>query len=135
MGAETAGAGFFERRKLLSAEQPDRAGLVAQGRADLEAGLLENALEAFAKAGDAEGQAAVALAAREAGDVFAYEAALKALGRAATTAEWAEIGERALAAGRLWFAHRAFERADNQEGLERARRLMHDAGIPVGEGR
>jgi hypothetical protein len=29
----------------------------------------------------------------------------------------------------LWFAYRAFEKADNQDGLERTRKEMHAAGI------
>jgi hypothetical protein len=39
------------------------------------------------------------------------------------------MGETALKAGMLWFAYRAFEKADNQDGLERARTAMHAAGI------
>jgi len=29
----------------------------------------------------------------------------------------------------LWFAYRAFEKADHQDGLERTRAAMHAAGI------
>ena len=124
--------GFFERRELIHAAQPNAAALRAQGKDLLESGLLEGALESFVKAGDTEGLGQVAAAASAAGDAFAYEAALKALGRTAGPAEWVALGETALAAGMLWFAYRAFEKADHQENLERTRRLMFEAGITPG---
>jgi hypothetical protein len=129
VGTEKPLPGFFERRELLFAPQPDPAGLSAQGRVFLGAGLLDSAMESFAKAGDTAGLAQVEAAARSTGDAFSLEAALKALGRTATPAEWAAVGETALGAGLLWFAYRAFEKADDQDGLERTRREMHAAGI------
>jgi len=121
--------GFFERRELLFAAKPNPATLSAQGRIFLEAGLLDSALESFAMAGDSAGLALVEEAARRAGDTFSLVPALKALGKTATPAEWIAIGETALTAGMLWFAYRAFEKADNQDGLERTRAAMHAAGI------
>ncbi|HWR97996.1 MAG TPA: hypothetical protein VN317_06195 [Candidatus Methanoperedens sp.] len=121
--------GFFARRALIYAAQPDAAALRSQGRTLLGRGLLEPALESFVRAGDSAGIGEVAEAARAAGDVFACEAALKALGQAQAPAQWVVLGETALAAGMLWFAYRAFEKADHQDGLERARRAMFEAGI------
>jgi tetratricopeptide (TPR) repeat protein len=132
MAAAGAIPGFFEKRELIYAAQPDATALRAQGRRLLEGGLLEAALESFALAGDTAGIGEVAAAARAAGDAFAYEAALKALGKAPAAAEWVALGETAFAAGMLWFAYRAFEKADHQDGLERARRAMHDAGLSPG---
>ena len=129
MATPTALPGFFEKRELIYAAQPAAAALRAQAKRLLEGGILEGALESFARAGDAAGPAEVAEAARAAGDAFAYEAALKALGKVSTPAEWVAVGETALAAGMLWFAYRAFEKADHQDGLERARRAMFEAGI------
>jgi tetratricopeptide (TPR) repeat protein len=131
MGAEGAIPGFFEKRELVHAAEP--AALRAQGKRLLESGLLEGALESFARAEDTAGIGEVAAAARAAGDAFAYEAALKALGKTPAAPEWVALGETALAAGMLWFAYRAFEKADSQEGLERARRAMHEAGINPGQ--
>ncbi|HEY5999671.1 MAG TPA: hypothetical protein VI078_10280 [bacterium] len=121
--------GFFEKRGLIYAAQANAGALRTQGRALLGAGLLEEALESFVKGGDTEGIGQVAAAANAAGDAFAYEAALKALGKAPSPAEWVALGQTALAAGMLWFAYRAFEKADNQEGLERVRRAMFEAGV------
>jgi len=129
VGAQGSIAGFFERRQLLFATKTDPGALSAHGRVFLEAGLLDSALESFAMAGDSAGLARVEEAARRTGDTFSLVAALKALGKAATPAEWVAIGETALKAGMLWFAYRAFEKADNQDGLERTRAAMHGAGI------
>jgi hypothetical protein len=125
--------GFFEKRELLYAGQINAAALGVQGRRFLEAGLLDSALESFLKAGDTAGLAQVDAAARAAGDSFSLEAALKALGKTAAPAEWIAVGETALAAGLLWFAYRAFEKADDQDRLERTRREMSAAGISPGQ--
>jgi len=129
MAAPTALPGFFEKRELIYAAQPAAAALRAQARRLLESGILEGALESFQRAGDVAGTAEVAEAARAAGDAFAYEAAHKALGKMPAPGEWVAVAETALAAGMLSFAYRAFEKADHQEGLERARRAMFEAGI------
>jgi hypothetical protein len=129
MAAQTAVPGFFEKRDLIYAAQPNVAALRAQGKAQLGSGLFEGALESFVKAADTEGIGEVAAAARAAGDAFAYEAAFKALGKSPAAPEWVTLGETALAAGMLGFAYRAFEKADHQDGLERTRRAMFEAGI------
>jgi len=129
VGTQGSIPGFYERRELLFAAKSDAAALSRHGRGFLEAGLLDSALESFAMAGDSAGLAQVDEAARRAGDTFSLVAVLKALGKTATPAEWVAIGETALKAGMLWFAYRAFEKADNQDGLERTRAAMHAAGI------
>mgnify|MGYP001033120044 CR=1 FL=1 len=129
MAAATTLPGFFEKRELIYAAQPAAAALRAQARQLLEIGILEGALESFQRAGDDAGIAEVGEAARSAGDAFAFEAALKARGKAPSAAEWVALGETALEAGMLSFAYRAFEKADHQDGLERARRAMFEAGI------
>ena len=129
MGTQGTLPGFYERRDLLFATKSNAAALSAHGRGFLEAGLLDSALESFAMAGDSAGLAQVDEAARRAGDTFSLVAVLKALGKTDTPAEWVGVGETALKAGMLWFAYRAFEKADNQDGLERTRTAMHDAGI------
>jgi len=129
MGKNAAAPGFFEKRDLLYAGEPDASALSARGREFLEAGLLDVALELFARAGNAEGLAEVDAAAFRAGDAFSFEAARKALGKTASAEEWVAVGERAFEAGLLWFAYRSFEKADHQEGLERTRREMFHAGI------
>jgi hypothetical protein len=90
--------------------------------------LLDSALESFVVAGDTAGIVQVEEAARRAGDTFSLLAAHRALGKTATAAEWVAMGETALQAGMLWFSYRAFEKADNQDGLS-APTAMHAAGI------
>lgn len=129
MGTKEAPLGFFAKRALLFTAEPDTGALRAQAAAALEAGLFEPALELFGKAGESAGIEAVRAAAFSCGDAFSFEAALRAQGRSAPAADWIAVGATALAAGRLWFAYRAFEKADDQEGLERTRREMAAAGI------
>jgi hypothetical protein len=129
VGAEGSIPGFYERRELLFSTKPVAAALSAHGRVFLTAGLLDSALESFAMAGDTASLAEAEAAARSSGDTFSLVQALKALGKSATPAEWVAVGETALAAGLLWFAYRAFEKADSQDGLDRTRTAMHAAGI------
>lgn len=129
MSVEDEVPGFFEKRGLLYAEQPDAAALRKMGGEVLAIGLLDSALELFDKAKDREGLERVLEAARKAGDVFTFDAALRALGRTAAAEEWVRLGETAFAAGMLSFAYQAFEKADDQSGLEKVRREMAAAGI------
>lgn len=131
MATQGAIPGFFEKRGLIYAAQPNGAALRSAGQTALGAGLLESALEFFVRAGDGAGIKQVAEAARGRGDAFGLEAAAKALGAPPTHAEWADLGEKALAEGMLWFAYRAFEKAEHQDGLERTRRAMFQAGIAL----
>lgn len=129
MSGDHAVIGFFAKRDLLHADPPSAAALVAAGERELAGGRLETALELFLRAGDQAAIAKALEAARAGGDAFSFEAALRALGRPAQPPEWVEVGETALGQGKLWFAYRAFEKADNQEALERTRRAMSEAGI------
>jgi tetratricopeptide (TPR) repeat protein len=129
MAAAAEIPGFFQKRDVLYAGEPDAAALRRQAEACLAAGLLDTALEYYLKVGDTAGLERVAAEARKAGDVFSFGAAMRALERAVPAADWVEIGERALREGKLSFAYRAFEKADHQDGLERVRREMAAAGI------
>jgi hypothetical protein len=126
--------GFFQKREVLYAEKPDAAALRRQAEGSLVEGLLDTALEYYLKVGDTAGLERVAEAARVAGDVFTFAAALRALDRTVPAADWVRIGETALAGGKLSFAYRAFEKADHQPGLEQARREMAAAGITPPQG-
>lgn len=129
MSAETTLPGFFEKRELLYAEQPDAAALRKEAGNAMAAGVLDVALDLFVKAGDTAGMEQVLEEARRIGDAFSFEAALRALGRTVGASEWVRLGETARAAGRLAFAYRAFEKADSQPNLERVRQEMAAAGI------
>jgi hypothetical protein len=95
----------------------------------VDQGLLDEALGYFVKAGDREGMESVLEESRRVGDTFSFEASLRALGREASKEEWGALGKQALDNGRLWFAYRAFEKADDQPGLEKVRASMSDHDI------
>lgn len=114
---------------MLDGQQGAPDALSRQGRELLSQGLLDEALVFFLKAGDEEGIRAVADEGRREGDFFSFEAALRGLGSQAGAEDWNTLAENALGRGRLWFAYRAFEKADDQPGLERVRRAMAEQGI------
>lgn len=124
--------GFFKKRGLLYSEQVQPEALKEHGLDLLGQGLLDDSLEFFIKAQDREGMEKVLEESRRVGDYFSFEAALKALGRVATREEWENLGETALKSGQLWFAYRAFEKADDQTGLKKVREQMAALGIPAG---
>ena len=85
----------------------------------------------FTRAGDDSGLKEMALKCRKEGDAFGFEAASRALGVKPDAGDWRELGGTALSLGKLWFAYRAFEKAEDQEGLERVRRRMAEENIQV----
>lgn len=127
---EVPGPGFFRRRELLDSEGSSREALASQGGDFYAKGMLDEALTFFAAAGDREGMEKVLEESRSQGDAFTFEAALRALGKSASRSDWKDVGEKALAAGQLWFSYRAFEKADHQPGLEEVRRVMAEQEIP-----
>jgi len=127
---EASVPGFIRRRELLDGEGSSREALASQGGDFYSLGLLDEALTFFAEAGDREGMEKVLEKSRSQGDAFTFEAALRALGKSASRSDWKDVGEKALAAGQLWFSYRAFEKADHQTGLEEVRRIMAEKEIP-----
>jgi hypothetical protein len=115
---------FIKKRELLFSAQTPPAALKMRGRELLEQGLFDDALEFFIKAQDHEGMEKILEECRRTGDAFTFEATLRALGRAAAREEWERMAQTALDSGQLWFAYRAFEKADNQAGLQKVREQM-----------
>jgi hypothetical protein len=129
MEKESTIPGFFRRRELLEEKQPSKDTLRTLGSELAAQGLLDESLAFFVKAEDREGIERVLKESRQQGDTFTFEAALKALGETASQGDWREVGEGALKTGRLWFAYRAFEKADHQPGLEKVREIMKEKDI------
>lgn len=123
--------GFFRRREMLDAEGTPEKTLSAQGAELAAHGLLDEALTFFARAGDRKGMESVLEESRRSGDSFSFEAALRALSLEATREEWGALGRQALEDGKLWFAYRAFEKADDQGGLEKVRTAMSEKDITI----
>ena len=131
MSEEAKVPGFFRRREMIDNEQTAERKLVEQGGEFAKQGLLDEALTFFIRAGDEKGMKEVLAESRRLGDSFTFDAALRVLGKTASREEWKEVGEKAFEAGRLWFAYRAFEKADNQEGLEKVRTAMGEQGVSL----
>ena len=74
--------------------------------------------------GSGTGLEDMVLRCRKEGDAFGFEAASRALGKKPEAGEWKELGGTALALGKLWFAYRAYEKAEDQGGLDKVRQSM-----------
>jgi hypothetical protein len=132
MTGEVSVPGFFRKREMLDGNRASKEDLGGEGKRLVAEGFLDEALLFFAKAEDGEGMASVLEESRRRGDAFTFEAALRATGRTASREEWAEVGERAAAAGQYRFAWRAFEKAGDQEGLKKVRlALAADGDAPI----
>ena len=129
MTEKTSYPGFFRRREMLDGDKTAGGTLRELASELVDQGLLDEALGYFVKAGDREGMESVLEESRRVGDTFSFEASLRALGREASKEEWGALGKQALDKGRLWFAYRAFEKADDQPGLEKVRASMSDHDI------
>ena len=122
--------GFFEKRELLYAEQPNAAALRRAGArraggraAGARAGVLRQGRRHRGAGAGGRGRA-------RRGRRLRFEAALKALGQdGGGGRSGSRSARRRSRPGLLWFAYRAFEKADHQDGLERTRRAMFEAGI------
>lgn len=101
----------LERREVVFAVDADLAELGRLGRAYLEAGRTADALDFFDRARDVEGLEKIVRLARESGDTFFFERAVRALGREPDAAEWKELGDIAAARGKEVFAYQAHMRA------------------------
>jgi hypothetical protein len=130
MTENTPYPGFFRRREMLNAGTTPAETLSDKGAELAAQGLLDEALAFFLRAGNRDGIEGVLEESRRTGDTFTFEAALRALGREASKEEWGGVGRKALEEGRLWFAYRAFEKADDQGGLEKVRAAMETLGVP-----
>lgn len=130
MAGDVSVPGFFRKREMLEGDRASKDDLSGVGRGLAAKGLLDEALLFFAKADDGEGMASVLEESRRRGDAFTFEAALRALDRTASRKEWAEVGERAAAAGQFRFASRAFEKAGDQAGMEKVRLALANQENP-----
>jgi hypothetical protein len=128
MADEAVVTGFFKRQQMLgegaSGEQLSKEAHRLAGE-----GLLDDAITFFIGAGDTAGLEKMALRCLKDGDLFGFEAASRALGKEPEAGEWQELGNKALAHGKLWFSYRAFEKAEDHDGLEKVRRRMSEEGV------
>ena len=132
MTGEVSVPGFLRKREMLQGDRASKEDLSREGRGLTAEDLLDEALLFFVKAEDEEGMAAVLEESLRRGDTFTFDAALRALGRTASRNEWAEVGERAAAAGQFRFAWRAFEKAGDKAGLEKVRLALANQENPPG---
>ena len=124
MADEAVVTGFYKRQEMLESGGVSRDQLSKEARRLVDEGLLDEAVTFFTRAEDTAGLEDMVLRCRKEGDAFGFEAASRALGKEPDAGEWKELGGTALALGKLWFAYRAYEKAEDQDGLDKVRQGM-----------
>jgi len=121
----------LRKRDLLNDPNGDENRLIREGERFLEEGFLMDALNCFSRARHTEGLEAVWSAAVESGDTFVCIAAGQILGRTAPEV-WRHVGEKALEAGKLFFARSAFEKAGDLRQVEEMTKRIQEGGFGKG---
>ncbi len=96
----------------------DRRQCIAYGKIYLEAGNVNDAIDFFAKAKAEDELKALLSRTIEEGDVFLFQKIHKLLESSPSNEQWERLGEAALKLGKLEFAAKAFENANNKERLK-----------------
>ena len=131
MAEDAVVTGFFKRQQLLDGEGVSHEQLSREAERLAGEGLTDEAVTFYARAENEGGLKEMAHRCRKDGDAFGFAAASHALGTRPDTGDWKELGGTALALGKLWFAYRAFAKAEDQEGLEKVRQRMAEANVQV----
>lgn len=115
---------YRKKHELLFAKERNISLLREWGRRLTEAGWLSDAMDCYAAAGDVEGLNQLCALVLNQGDAFLFRRCLGELGQEATPEEWAELGRRAEALGKLQFAREAFRQAGDRKSLDRIDALL-----------
>ncbi len=115
---------YRKKHELLFAKEKNTDLLREWGRRLSEAGWLSDAMDCFAAAGDTEGLNKLRATVLDQGDAFLFRRCLAELGQEASPEDWAALGRRAEALGKLQFAREAFRLAGDRKSLDRIDALL-----------
>lgn len=115
----------LEKRDLLNSGDVSRAELVVLGDRFLEAALVHDATDFYAKAEAREAMTELLAPARAEGDVFWYRRLAASLALEPTPQEWLALAEQAEKLGKYRFALRGYHLAGAQEKEERLRDMLN----------
>ncbi|MEE9912386.1 MAG: hypothetical protein K4571_11755 [Deltaproteobacteria bacterium] len=105
------------KQKVLYIDKTSAQALAGYGDLYLEAGVLSDALDFYAKAGHQTGMQKIKDLALDSGDVFFFQRAAKALNAEIRDADWENIARRAVELKKYLFARHALETINNAELL------------------
>jgi hypothetical protein len=105
------------KQKILYIDKTSAASLASYGDLYLEGGALSDALDFYAKAGNAAGVQKIKDLALESGDTFLFQSAAKAQGIELRDTDWEDIARKATELKKYLFARYALQKTNNAELL------------------
>ena len=95
------------------------------GHKFLEQGWIRDAILFFHKADDQEGLSQIRRQVIEQGDVFLFRQVLQGQEENAEEAEWRQLGDRALALGKLQFAREAYRMVGDRKAIDKIDKMIN----------
>jgi len=114
----------LKKRDLLNSDRADKNTLIKHGQDYLQEGFISDCIDFFEKAGYVEGLIQLKEKSAADGDYFLYSRLAKILQDSPSPEEWTRLGDKALELGKLLFASRAYERAENREKAAQVEKLL-----------
>jgi hypothetical protein len=114
----------LKKRDLLNSNKADKSLLIKLGEGYLQQGLISDCIDLFEKAEHFEGLAQLKEKCAGEGDYFLYHRLAKILEDHPSPEEWTQLGDNALAQGKLLFARLAYQQADNHEKASQVEKLL-----------
>ena len=114
----------LKKRDLLNTDKMDRAELVKFGDRYSQDGRLSDSIDFYQKAEHAEGLNQLSELCKAEGDYFLYLRITNILERSPSSEEWTQLGDTALAQGKLLFARSAYEQAGNAAKVTEVEKLL-----------
>lgn len=103
------------------------------GRKFLENGWMRDAIMFLAKARDHQSLEEIRRQVIEEGDTFLFRQVILALDQTAAEAEWRQLGDRALALGKLQFAREAFRMIGDRKSIDKIDKMINPQAEETGD--
>jgi tetratricopeptide (TPR) repeat protein len=112
------------KQKILYIDQPDPEILQNYGDLFFAEGNFSDALDFYQKAQFTDGLQKIKNDALNSGDVMLFLRAAKMLNLELTSADWENIGQKAIDLKKYFFARHALEKANNEDLLNSLKKIM-----------
>jgi hypothetical protein len=114
----------LKKRDLLNSDRANKSELIKLGENYLQQGLISDCIDFFEKAEHSEGLIQLKEKCAAEGDYFLYQRLAKILQDPPSAEEWTQLGDKALALSKLFFARLAYQQADNHEKAAQVEKLL-----------
>ncbi len=114
------------KQKILYIDKTDTESLKKYGDLFLEAGNISDALDFYKKAKYFNGVENIRKISFDSGDVMIFEQAMKILSKEPSTAEWEQVGQKAISLKKYYFAKYALEKTGKQEEVNSLLKIMKE---------